>query len=544
VNHLISFHKNLIESIKFLIQRFENITLLQYDNIMNQIYYLGIEGSQTSLQHSYIQQISDLKPYEEIHIDENIIIVSIEDYITNIQQYIEYNLSKRTKKVMALLKAQKAQDNIDAIMSQVFQRIKKNFIYTNVFPKIQSVFGTERCPVRCCNTLLIEFKHLFSKSYRPKDRLSKDGIAFFTNYFIDFLNECEDITYLDLPYIETKDKIKILTQNKHLTSLTIRNQNIDEYIIALSQMPLKDLKVYNKQLTDDQVVYFANSQTLRSLRIDAIRLTFSGFEALSSSNITSLNLYESNINNRHIDILMNSKTLTSLDVGHNYITDIGAKSLANNKLLKHLNIGHNLLTEDCIPFFVNNDTLESLDIQGNNIEGELIYELIASKSLTYLNLSGYHIDNENLLLSKETTLETLIISNTNVGNKMAMFLGANKRLIYLDMSNNNITDEGLQQLANNTTLTHLDLSENETTEKAADLFINNMNLIYLNISDNEILRTIRENRRQIYLNQKIAFIMGTYNQHGCKGHLLKLANNDMKIIIQSIFSYIPYTPID
>src|SRR5437868_629569 len=109
----------------------------------------------------------------------------------------------------------------------------------------------------------------------------------------------------------------------------------------------------------------------------------------------------------------------------------------------------------------NDLSLTKLDLSGQNLQGSdiqaLIEALAQNTTLTTLDVGNSQIgDEEAKALAQNTTLTTLYVSGSRIGDEGAKALTQNTTLTTLYIGYNQIGDEGAKALAQNTTLTTLD----------------------------------------------------------------------------------------
>ncbi|MDX2107286.1 MAG: protein kinase [Candidatus Melainabacteria bacterium] len=310
------------------------------------------------------------------------------------------------------------------------------------------------------------------------------------------------------------------------------------------QLPdTKNIKVSpNQSVEDDQIKFLKNKGDNRLVLRDSETLTGIGFKTIKDKNIDSLDLkytgFEdqnviylknlSNLKNLEIsspkltDESMSSfaelKTLQNLDLESDKITDKGLKELGKLTKLSKLTLRCELMTFDWLndinlpelkelllekltptgsikPGLTQFAKLQFLKLATPGIIDDKIIEALESTKIKYFYLEAQKISNEQMRsISKIKTLNSVLLSNSQVLPQGIQYLAALKNLDQLAMKQNqniskelvqaiaklnlkqldfagsNLSDEELPFLLENSKLEHLILKNSNTSQESERLF--------------------------------------------------------------------------
>lgn len=155
--------------------------------------------------------------------------------------------------------------------------------------------------------------------------------------------------------------------------------------------------------------------------------------------------------------------------------------------VKELDGGNVKFDKKCIEMLATNTTLTSLYLYCSNVGDEGAKLLSNHNALTFLNLNITNIGvNGARALSSNTRLRSLLLSNNNIGDEGAKAFSHNSTLTYLDLTRNAVGSDGASALLNNPILTELYLDYNHITDSGVKAFPKNTNLIRISLDNNQI----------------------------------------------------------
>ncbi|MCW5823178.1 MAG: protein kinase [Cyanobacteria bacterium TGS_CYA1] len=315
------------------------------------------------------------------------------------------------------------------------------------------------------------------------------------------------------------------------------NQNLPESAAPNSktsgleseQLPdTKNIKVSpNQSVEDEQIKFLKNKGDNRLVLRDSETLTGSGFKTIKDKNIDSLDLKYTGFEDQNVIYLKNLpnlknleisspkltdasmssfaelKTLQNLDLESDKITDQGLKKLGKLTKLSKLTLRCELMTFDWLndinlpelkelllekltptgsikPGLTQFAKLQFLKLATPGIIDDKIIEALESTKIKYLYLEEQKISNKQMQsISKIKTLNSVLLSNSQVLPQGIQYLAALKNLDQLGMKQNqNISKELVQAIAK-LNLKQLDFAGSNLSDEQLPLLLSNSKLEYL-----------------------------------------------------------------
>lgn len=200
----------------------------------------------------------------------------------------------------------------------------------------------------------------------------------------------------------TDAKIEGLLRKKDLWNLDLVNHSgvTPERLRRLSALPIVSIDLMQSDVNEKGIEVLSRYPKLKRLSLIRCILNDNAFKALAknASSLEELHAGDTMLNDRKLGYMSNMKRLKTLSVPNNPgITDAGWVALSRLKTLRNLNVGEDRLTDRGLSEIARNKNLESLKLNFN--------QSVTDSSIT--TLSG---------LSK---LKLLIIDNTSIGSNNA-----------------------------------------------------------------------------------------------------------------------------
>ncbi len=200
----------------------------------------------------------------------------------------------------------------------------------------------------------------------------------------------------------TDAKVEEFLQKKDLWNLNLVNHSgvTPERLRRLSALPIRSIDLMQSDVNDKGIEVISRFPQLRKLGLIRCILNDDAFKALgqNASSLEELDAGDTMLNDSKLSYLSSLKRLKTLSIPNNPgITDAGWVPLSRLKNLRHLNVGEDRLTDRGVQEIARNKNLESLKLNFN--------QSVTDSSIT--TLSG---------LSR---LNLLIIDNTSIGRTNA-----------------------------------------------------------------------------------------------------------------------------
>ncbi|KAL0486956.1 hypothetical protein AKO1_001273 [Acrasis kona] len=302
----------------------------------------------------------------------------------------------------------------------------------------------------------------------------------------------------------TDTRMKMFIPRHSIKSIDVSANNLGreflEHISEAKSLVKLDLSA-NLDVTCDSVRAVAsNHPQLQELSLNATSVGPKGI--CDVKNLRQLRrlrmsmLIGETLNQESIQALSSHPSLTHLQLYLNKISDVGASCLLSNARLKKLYLGFNGLTDVAFNHIQHhpNMSLNVLDLTHNAI-GDVGAKMIARymQGLGELHLSSSLVtdvgvndliclsDTIKFLdihfspaltaeclrnLSKNKTLQRLVVSKNLLGNQAAIYASQNNTLESLEMNECGIDDHGAMHLFQNVNFRVLELAKNMITDKS------------------------------------------------------------------------------
>jgi hypothetical protein len=151
--------------------------------------------------------------------------------------------------------------------------------------------------------------------------------------------------------------------------------------------------------------------------------------------------------------------LNHVELVSDHLTDAGLEVILELKELDAVGIGGEKLSSEAFRYLRHLPCLNYVEVFGRHFGNDIIPHLVGIDKLKYLDLAETKINDLGVeQLCQCTSLETIVLSNTNVTDKSIPFLTRlNLNCLYLEGTF--VTDEAIPQLAKLQTLARLGLGE-------------------------------------------------------------------------------------
>jgi patatin-like phospholipase/acyl hydrolase len=157
--------------------------------------------------------------------------------------------------------------------------------------------------------------------------------------------------------------------NPYFRTLEFLNAGItDTHLIQMGMIPhLTDFLLYENNITDKGVEVLLTYPNLQKLNLSKNKITSRGVALLAKSpTLSHLQLYQIPVGDKGAESLSRNTTLTFLNLRETEIGDPGAQALAtNNRTLRELNLRANHITDKGAEFFMHCHHLSNLDVGRN-----------------------------------------------------------------------------------------------------------------------------------------------------------------------------------
>lgn len=333
---------------------------------------------------------------------------------------------------------------------------------------------------------------------------------------IEIIASIETLRDLRMNLIKNGDLVaKIISTNKHLTSLTLFKANVSAAggkNLAANQS-LRQLNLSFNRLGKAGVSAFAHNTTLLKLNVSFNKLKDKEAIALAkNSHLKELNISRNGLGRDDAIAFALNTSITHLDFSHNFAGPLGARKFIKNQVLRSLSLGfnnvlnggaialaghptllkldlaNNQLTSHCASAFADNDKLVSLDLSFNKIGDAIGVALAEKKQYIELRFTATGISDATVTALKGcNVLETLCLtSNPKITSASAGELLSFASLKELDLSETGVGDAGAVQLAGHPTIRNLYLCHAQLTDLAANAVASSGTLEIADLEFNEI----------------------------------------------------------
>lgn len=212
-----------------------------------------------------------------------------------------------------------------------------------------------------------------------------------------------------------------------IESLTLETPHLNANMLEsiLTMRPLKQLRILQSPLKDEDLNIIARIENLEDLDLDFTQITDAGLANLKScEKLRSLNLTQENLTDNAIDSILKIPNLSELYIHHAAITDEGLKKISQLKNMQVLRVAPGFFTSEGLRQIQDMPKLRELDFSVNTMEPKSLItnkgiEYIARiRSLESLYLTGNPITDDSIHeLKKMKQLKDLYLEKTKISEK-------------------------------------------------------------------------------------------------------------------------------
>ncbi len=185
----------------------------------------------------------------------------------------------------------------------------------------------------------------------------------------------------------------------------------------------------------------------------------------TNTDLTTLDLSSSEIDEADLDALKGLKQLTNLNLSHTSISDLGLKKLSGLTQLQTLDLSNTKISDAGLSVLKAFGDLQVLKLGGDDITATAVGELASMSKLQSLSLSGLAVSDEDFAaITKLVQLESLDLSGTKITAKSLPELEKLTNLTSLSLDGIQIKQGAFDQLALLTNLQTLSLAQLEISQ--------------------------------------------------------------------------------
>jgi Leucine-rich repeat (LRR) protein len=332
------------------------------------------------------------------------------------------------------------------------------------------------------------------------NKLDLESVSNNASYFkSQMLLEILDLSFNEIKYLDSNVTFQQLTSLKALNLSNNRLKYIEEYLFGYLRQ-LTELNLASNNLSLSMKNYFYNLGYLKTLKLGFNQINSTYFLKSSPDirNLEYLHLEHNKIDLIEENDFENFTKLKFLNLNSNPIKIIQDKAFEkmnslqslklSNTSIKHLTLSSSLKELDLsylnFSIFSKKDlsTLEWISLA--NARTNISIENFISNSTKFIDFSFNFFDFKSLNVLG-SSMESLILRQTNLQDLDEIYLKNLINLKYLDLAFNNLTFISPQAFENTKLLEYLDLSSNSIYDFEIDLKL----LKYLNLENNKIEKT-------------------------------------------------------
>ncbi|MDZ4832499.1 MAG: protein kinase [Candidatus Melainabacteria bacterium] len=257
---------------------------------------------------------------------------------------------------------------------------------------------------------------------------------------------------------------------------------------AISRIPLRDLRLTNCFLKDDDLKQIAKIPTLRVLGLMGSGIGDNGIKYLENRPIEEIVLRGTKVTDKCIDSLATMR-LKHVNLQETNITDVGYEKLGKIATIDWLDISATQGTSEGLKFINEMPRLKSLYI------GVTPFGLSAIKNLSDLDLKLFNTDSNKafndqclITIAKQwPNLESVNLNNTGItGEGLKQLPGKFQKVQVLHLSANALTDADILPVAQLPRLAILELMLNAITDKTPEMLAKVRSIQSVDLSHCEI----------------------------------------------------------
>jgi Leucine-rich repeat (LRR) protein len=235
---------------------------------------------------------------------------------------------------------------------------------------------------------------------------------------------------------------------------------------------LTELNLSDTEISDDGLVHLQNLKNLTRLMLNKTKVGDKGLEYLKTlTNLQLLNLGETWVSNDGMKYLSSLTNLTQLSVDNTAVTDDGLVHLKSLTKLTLLWLYGTVVGNDGMAHLKPLTNLTELKLGGTRVGNTGLIQLKVLTNLTHLELGGTWVSNPGLQHVKPlANLKILYLNHIQVGDIGLEQLKPLTKLETLNLDGTQVTDKGLKHLHFMSRLRDLNLAGTKVTaEGAAEL---------------------------------------------------------------------------